>query len=56
MTVTVFELDDTTTTYSFDPMKTAEIIVFYTKSYWTSRIRGYKAILSDGQILEMGSN
>ena len=56
MNVTVTELDNTTTTYGFDPMKTAEIIGFYAKSYWTSRIRGFKATLADGEILEMGSN
>lgn len=55
MTVTVFELDDTTTTYAFDPMETAQVIGFYTKSYWTSRIRGFKAILADGEILEIGA-
>ena len=56
MNVTVTNLDDTTTTYGFDPMETAQIIGFYTMSFWQSRIRGFKAILANGEILEIGAN
>ena len=56
MNVTVTELDNTTTTYGFDPMGTAEIIGFYTLSFWQSRIRGFKATLANGEILELGDN
>jgi|TARA_B110000977_G_scaffold97076_1_gene127926 hypothetical protein len=56
MNVTVTELDNTTTTYGFDPMETSQVIGFYTKTYWSGRIQGFKAMLADGQIIAIGAN
>ena len=56
MNVTVTELDNTVTTYGFDPEHKSDVIGFYTKTYWSGRIRGFKAILADGQIVAIGAN
>jgi hypothetical protein len=56
MNVTTNNLDNTTTTYGFDPMNRAEIIGFYTVEYWSNRIQGFKATLEDGQIVAIGAN
>ena len=56
MNVTVTNLDNTFTTYGFDPEHKAEAIGFYTKLYWGQKIQGFKATLADGQIVAIGAN
>ena len=56
MNVVVMNLDNTQTTYGFDPQHKAEVIGFYTKTYWAGRIQGFKAILADGSVVAMGAN
>jgi hypothetical protein len=56
MLVTTLNNDNTQTTYGFDPQHKAEVIGFYTKAYWNQMIQGYKAVLDDGSVINIGAN
>ena len=56
MNVVVMNLDNTTTTYGFDPEHKAEAIGFYTKAYWQGKIQGFKAVFDNGETVTVGAN
>ena len=56
MLVTTTNLDNTFTTYGFDPEHKAEVVGFYTKLYWAQKIQGFTATLADGETISVGSN
>jgi hypothetical protein len=50
-------LNDNSKIYpSYDPQHKAEVIGFYTKAYWNLMIQGYRITLSDGSIINLGTN
>ena len=56
MLVTTRNNDNTSTTYGFDPQHKSEVIGFYTKQYWAMKIQGYKIVLEDGSVVNIGAN
>lgn len=54
--VVVMNLDNTKTTYGFDPQHESEAIGFYTKQYWAGKIQGFTVNLADGDSLVFGVN
>lgn len=56
MNVTVMNLDNTKTTYGFDPQHESEAIGFYAKMYWARKIQGFTVTLADGDDLVFGVN
>jgi hypothetical protein len=56
MTVVVMNLDNTTTTYGFDPQHKSEAIGFYAKLYWAQKIQGFTVNLADDESIVFGIN
>lgn len=56
MNVVVMNLDNTKTTFCFDPQHEAEAIGFYAKEYWAQKIQGFTVTLADGDTLVFGVN
>lgn len=56
MLVTTLNNDYTFTAYTYDPQHKAEVIGFYTKAYWNQEIQGYKILLEDGSVINLGAN
>jgi hypothetical protein len=56
MNVVVMNLDNTKTTYGFDPQHEAEAIGFYAKEFWAQKIQGFTVNLADGESIVFGVN
>jgi hypothetical protein len=38
----------------FHPDQTAEVIGYYTNEYWKSGIKGFRAMLDNGEVIQVG--
>jgi hypothetical protein len=56
MNVVVMNLDNTKTTYGFDPQHQEEAIGFYVKEYWAQKIQGFTVNLADDESIVFGVN
>jgi hypothetical protein len=56
MNVVVMNLDNTKTTYGFDPQHQEEAVGFYVKEYWAQKIQGFTVNLADGESIVFGVN
>lgn len=54
MKVTVFK-NWIETDYYFDPQHKAEVIGWYTKEYWATRIQAFKVTMDNGEIVAVGA-
>ena len=56
MNVVVMNLDNTKTTYGFDPEHKEEAIGFYAKLFWSQKIQGFTVNLPDDESIVFGVN